>query len=867
MSGFNKFLSGGVSTDLSDGTAIINAASLTSITLNADLPCATDSSSIIQTRLLDINDMQLVAGNPAITNHEMADFNITNVKQTLYKSSNDVNTANVVYTGTSNVTVDLDNLTGSGITWVGGASTIDNLLSISSNTDPPVAKDAGILSSNVVLSTTGSNDNRIVRFDGSGGKLIQNSNLILADNDDISIGADLYIHKPNSTSQCVGLESGEMMGALDANNTCYGRDSGKTFESNNNTAIGFNALSAACLNSNTAVGSGALALSRSTGNCALGFGAGGNVTTGTGIFIGFNAGSGQTTAGGTVVIGASSLLAANGPANTVIGAGIGNSITSGNNNIIMGSSAGSAYNSSATGNICIANAGASENNTTRLGSSQTSCFIAGIANQTPGGTPVLVSMDATTGELGTVSQEAARVVTQNAGGTNDNRLARYDGATGFLVQNSILGCDDNGSLTKSGSLYLSELGTSNNLALGSTAGDSIIAGASNNTALGQNAMTAMTDGDNNTGVGFNSLAACTGGANTALGQNCMASLTTGGANIAIGSSAASNYLSTEDNNIVIGSSGTTSDSGVIRLGSALQTTCFIDAIDGSVIPTGRTFAVVIDSNNQLVSSATHSPAGYVHGAVQTWTSITAITFGTASTITTLRAFDNSVDISWVGLKTMTITTSGVGGLSATYTEAANQSYDVYAVYDTTGVETTDVLAIVEDDLITTVLEFTSGDYDKFRKVGWFRNQSSDIIEHEVYGDDRSRNFTYRASRTVTQVLDSGSAVSWTDVADGGFGIESFTAPNTSIVICRLAMGDTSTTLPSNAEVAFRPNGSTLAATASHYTHSVGDGMGTGDLADTQIVFNLNKTDRIMEYENTTAFDVWLYVTSFNFGLP
>ncbi len=415
MSGFNRFLSGATSADLSDGTAIINAASLTSITLNPDLPCATDAVGIIQTRLLDITDTQLVAGNPAITNHEMADFNITNVKETLYKSSNNVNTANIVYTGTSNVTVDLDTLTGTGITWVGGASTIDNLLSISNNTDPPVAKDSSIISSDLVLAGGASTTGHLASYSSGTGRVIVDSNIVAADvvttsnwtvqnqlvrtgtvgtnlitgsgwlldgSNDISIGADKYIAKANSSSQSVGLGAGNAWGATDINNTAVGRDALLTAQSDDCTAIGHNALSALCLNSNTAVGNNALQNCVSTGNTAIGAGAADSLTSGTGVFIGSGAGSGQSTASNCIAIGASSLLAANGGSNIAIGGFTGSSITSGSSNILIGQSAGSNLSSGSSNNICIASSGVSADSaTTRIGGPiQTRVFIGGVDN-------------------------------------------------------------------------------------------------------------------------------------------------------------------------------------------------------------------------------------------------------------------------------------------------------------------------------------------------------------------------------------------------------------------------------------------------------------------------------------------------------
>lgn len=122
------------------------------------------------------------------------------------------------------------------------------------------------------------------------------------------------------------------------------------------------------------------------------------------------------------------------------------------------------------------------------------------------------------------------------------------------------------------------------------------AGANNGTsaALGNNCLQKNTTGRANTGVGdgalFDNLS---GGYNTAIGVSTLTSLTTGiddtalgdGAlfqllsgtnNTALGASAGYNLTNNENNNIDIGNSGVTGESGIIRIGTAgMHTAAFI----------------------------------------------------------------------------------------------------------------------------------------------------------------------------------------------------------------------------------------------------------------------------------------------------
>ncbi len=180
-----------------------------------------------------------------------------------------------------------------------------------------------------------------------------------------------------------------------------------------NTAVGFNALTANTATGNTAVGSSALATNTAGGdNTAVGFNALQVNTTGANnTAIGLNALNTNSIGTANTACGRNALLnSTTGINNTAVGnlaletnttgssnTAVGNSalaaVTTGSTNIAIGASAGGTL-ATGSGNIYInANAATTaEANTTRIGTSQTTCAIAGISGQTSSsGVAVLVN--------------------------------------------------------------------------------------------------------------------------------------------------------------------------------------------------------------------------------------------------------------------------------------------------------------------------------------------------------------------------------------------------------------------------------------------------------------------------------------------
>jgi len=124
-------------------------------------------------------------------------------------------------------------------------------------------------------------------------------------------------------------------------------------------------------------------------------------------------------------------------------------------------------------------------------------------------------------------------------------------------------------------------------------------GDSNN-AFGDSALGTNLTGAQNTAIGDLTLANTSGGTNnTALGSHAGGNLSSGSGNTFLGADAGLG-VTAGSNNIAIGHVGTSTDSGVIRIGTASsQTTFFAAGIRGVTTGANNAIPVVIDANGQL----------------------------------------------------------------------------------------------------------------------------------------------------------------------------------------------------------------------------------------------------------------------------
>jgi hypothetical protein len=173
-----------------------------------------------------------------------------------------------------------------------------------------------------------------------------------------------------------------------------------------------------------------------------------------------------------------------------------------------------------------------------------------------------------------------------------------------------------------------------NVFAGQLSGNTTLTG-SFSAGFGYEALKALTSGNYSTGLGFNAGKSITtanhstfvgngagqnlvsGNANTVVGSAALANLTTGGSNICIGYLSGSNYTGAESNNILIGDTGTLAENQVLRVGGALQTTCYVGGIKNTAQDfdnTHRLVAVDTTSGQLSHSKCPHAFTGSAIGA-------------------------------------------------------------------------------------------------------------------------------------------------------------------------------------------------------------------------------------------------------------
>ena len=296
----------------------------------------------------------------------------------------------------------------------------------------------------------------------------------------------------------------------------------------------------------------------------------------------------------------------NGSYNTANGVSALNFNTSGNYNIALGYQAG--YNiTTGSSNIDIGNQGvATDTNIIRIGSGQTSTYIAGTiygngggltnlnASQLAGGTIPLAQLPAavvTNGQAGNITLNGT--LTLPATTTADDTI--YSGGSILLLadnsqdffagvgagnltmagvgggENTGVGCQalqsNKGGIynTANGAWALQDNTWGNNNTANGTGALEANTSGSGNTANGTGALFYNTSGSGNTANGASALFYNTSYYNTANGSGALFYNTNGSYNIALGYEAGYNVIG--NNNIDIGNEGAASDNGVIRIGT------------------------------------------------------------------------------------------------------------------------------------------------------------------------------------------------------------------------------------------------------------------------------------------------------------
>jgi trimeric autotransporter adhesin len=248
------------------------------------------------------------------------------------------------------------------------------------------------------LNANTANDNVAVGAGSLAGNITGASNVAVGANAlgtatgsfNIAIGNTALNDTTANNNIAIGYQS-QLIGTSATRNISIGNASlASNITSSDNIAIGNNALLSTTAGTHIAIGSSALAANTSgTANIA----------------IGYQSQNAGTTGASNVSIGYQTLLDnISGHSNTVLGVGALSDITTGSSNIVIGIASGTDYTGAESNNILLGNIGViGDNETIRIGSTQTTFFASGIFGVTTTSATAIPVLVSATGQLGTVS--------------------------------------------------------------------------------------------------------------------------------------------------------------------------------------------------------------------------------------------------------------------------------------------------------------------------------------------------------------------------------------------------------------------------------------------------------------------------------
>ena len=178
---------------------------------------------------------------------------------------------------------------------------------------------------------------------------------------------------------------------------------------------------------------------------------------------------------------------------------------------------------------------------------------------------------------------------------------------------------------------------------------------------------------------------------------------------------------------------------------------------------GEQVGLVIGQGFRYVTAAgeNYQPRGGVHNFALEWLSTTQVRLGSLTgDPSSARDENNRFDIEWSSALTVDITTSGPGGLQSGSVEAPSTWYEVHVIADSQGVNPTRGL------LIPAGTGFSQAGYDRNRRIGWVRNNSSANFRQFVCIGKGHRRRYYADTEMLgsSVVLSSGTATAWTSVS-------------------------------------------------------------------------------------------------------
>lgn len=474
-----------------------------------------------------------------------------------------------------------------------------------------------------VMGPTSATDNRIARFDGTSGKLIQSSAVTINNSGNVSgVGTLSATGLATLSAGAViqGLTVGLGAGAVSGNTAVGLTALNVNTTGSQNTAVGELTLAGNLGGtSNTAVGSTALTSNTSGNqNTAVGLLAARSTTTGSdNVAIGSTALYSNTTFSGNIAIGSGALYSANGGSNstvigysagtlayggtnTFLGYSSGSAVTSGANNVIIGGYTGSAAPISATGSNWIVLSDGAGN-------------VRGTFNSAG-----LFDVDGEANISGLTIGKGAGAISDNTAigvtALNANTTGLSNTAIGYqslLVNSTGYENASIGSYTLKANTF-----GNGNTAVGDAALLKNTTGVGN-TAIGKSALLENLTGGGNVAVGYVALRDVTGSNNTAIGPAAGGSITTGSNNVVIGGySGAAAPISLTGSNYIVLSDGagtvrqTIDPSGNVSFTGSITSRVVVIADATSITVNADTTDVATQANTQAVGTLTiNAPTG------------------------------------------------------------------------------------------------------------------------------------------------------------------------------------------------------------------------------------------------------------------
>lgn len=172
------------------------------------------------------------------------------------------------------------------------------------------------------------------------------------------------------------------------------------------------------------------------------------------------------------------------------------------------------------------------------------------------------------------------------------------------------------------------------------------------------------------------------------------------------------------------------------------------------LPDSQGSGALINDGSGITSWSNPLPNNHLDGLRMQYVSVTQIQILPGSAMDST----NSFNLTLSSTTNLTINTTGAAGLQTGSSEASNTWYKVLIIGDTSLVNATNTLLVPEGTA------FSQTGYDVFRLVGYVRNNaSSNLYSFDTVSNSKDRLFLWNEDTTVTELMTNGSATSFTNI--------------------------------------------------------------------------------------------------------